>query len=256
MCIFKRGTSNAEGRNLLLKHAINNTDAKYFVFFDDDAELVCGQTLLDGVNKGSIGSYRKNFTNFANSEFGKFTPTAHLSCWESFTDMLLDKETTYPFVKPLSGYDNADAFTIMYQSCCDENFKAFHKDYLWFFYPSSLHNEHLSWTFTGRSKMYLAQRCYQFAWKVDGRWQAINRQHRKYPKNSKDDLVIDLLNFTYPGLAPWDASKFKINHRCQSAPFQPVQIDDIDPQCITTLKARYQSWLDGEFDKGANILHR
>ena len=120
-CIFKPKTSFAEGCHLLLKEALKEPRVKYFVLFDDDIDLYCGEGL-----KAAILSGKKNHVSSSNK------------CWASFTSMLLEPNTTYPFIKPLDDrVDKADAHTLKYQSCCDENFKAFHRDYHWFFYPLS-----------------------------------------------------------------------------------------------------------------------
>jgi hypothetical protein len=239
-CVFEKGTSFATGRNLLLSTARVHSNIKYFVFFDDDMELRCGQSLQQ---VASEAAKKAGKTSFPQDSFKR--------CWESFGRMLLEEETTYPFIKPLSiQFDLQDAFTIKYQSCSDENFKAFHRDYLWFFFPSSTHNEHISWWFNGGSKMYLSQRCFHYAWKVDGNWGASNLKHRPYPRHGKAQkhLVQDLLQFTYPELGPWDISQYKCCHRCEVTD-TPSHVSDIDPLCITTLKARYNRWLNGTFEK-------
>lgn len=244
LCVFEKGTSFARGRNLLLQTALHNKNIKYFVFFDDDIKLLCGESLKQAAVQQAALSKTTNIKLPTH-----FPPNTEKSCWESFTDMLLDPNTDYPFIKPLlTSVDLGDSFTIRYQSCCDENFKGFHRDYLWFFFPSSTHNEHISWWFNGRSKMYLAQRCFKYAWKVDGNWGAKNDIHRRYPQDERVDRVEDLLSFTYPELGPWNISKYICRHRCDVSPTQPVDINDIEPLCTTALQARYHQWRNGTFE--------
>ena len=239
-CIFEPKTSFAEGRNLLLETALNytmnnddNYSIKYFVFFDDDIQLLCGNSLLKHVT---------------GKELPVFPPDMERRCWELFTDMLLNETNQYPFIKPLlTSLDEEDAFTIKYQSCCDENFKGFHRDYIWFFFPSTTYKEQISWWFNGRSKMYLAQRCLHYAWKVDGNYAAHNPQHRNYPKDEKVNMVQDVLTYTYPELGPWNIQNYKCCHRCEVTD-KPTNVSrDLDPLCETALKARFQRWLDGNY---------
>lgn len=244
-CVFQANTTNAEGRNVLLRAALPNRKLKYFVFFDDDTELLCGEALQIAVNETSNNSMPANLP-----------PDYHKHCWEAFTDKLLDPNEKYPFIKPaVMKFDAEDAFSVRYHSCQDENFKGFHRDYLWFFFPYSSYRHNESWYLNGRSFMYLAQKCLQFAWKVDGSWVAVNGMHRSYPKDKfkvnddgLDPLTQDLLDFTYPELGPWNTSNFKCCHRHCTNSFTPPEIGRIDPLCTTTLKNRYQKWLDGTFE--------
>jgi hypothetical protein len=225
-CIFQNRTSFPEGRNLLLQTALTtNPHSKYFVFFDDDVQLLCEDSLKNKLLGGPPPPNRTE--NY---------------CWHSFTKMLLHE--TYPFIKPIeSNHDKVDVFTTRYQSCTDENFKAFHRDYLWFFFPSESYMANISWWITGRAKMYLSQRCFPHAWKVDGQWAARNDLHRPYPRGEGEgDLEKPFMDHSYPELQPWNSSYLKCCHRCEVSPTEPSIVNDMDPVCARVLQNKFYEW--------------
>jgi hypothetical protein len=234
-CLFQNGTNVSTGRNLLLKSLyLNSSDIKYFVFFDDDIMLDCGKL---------IGNPKRKTTN-------------RQECWDSFHRMLLDNSTTHPFIRPWHvQYDHkSELYTTTYQSCTDDDFKAFRHDHIELFFPvSTLHSEK-SWWLNDRLKWQLSERCYPNAWKVDGRWRASNTAHGSYPRDEKlkrnDGLVNDILVQSYPELGPWNITapgKLKLFHRCNVSP-NPPALEGVDPDCKRTTKARFDQWMNGDIE--------
>ena len=249
-CIYQPNTTFAEGWNLVVKTAIQNTKTtaadrkriiKYYVRFDDDIELYDIDTInevgYDEVRYGGAVTFSK--------------AQKQILAWRSFHQMLLSNETTHPLIRPQDFVRSNESYDV-YESCVDGHFYAISADHhmMSLFFPFSTYgkrvvwvNDHIMWSLT--------ERCFPAGFKVDHRWTILNKQHRyttdvdaSYNEQKLIVLVNEALNSGFPQLGPWTIPQHTTDindrHRCTVKEFPSIGYNE---QCSVVLQDRYQQWL-------------
>uniref|UniRef100_A0A7S2HEZ8 Uncharacterized protein n=1 Tax=Helicotheca tamesis TaxID=374047 RepID=A0A7S2HEZ8_9STRA len=233
-CIFQPKTSFAEGKNIIVKTLVNSTlevwdRVKYVVSFDDDVPLYPGPFEHDDPNR-----YKESDPD---SNDG----------WKPFHDLLLNQNTTHPFIKPQYPVDFKDK-TTTYQTCTDENFWAIRKDHLHVVYPHSTIHSDFYWANAMRV-FYLLHKCYPQAFQVVPDVRTHNYAHRYDTKGFAwgkiQEVALAQLEDGYPEIGPWEVGMYPDKQRCTvfGAPSLGLH-----PICHEVMLDRFQKWIDGQYN--------
>jgi len=197
--IFASGTSYNEGRNMLLSHGIErerreNKEYLYFIFLDDDANLVCNCTLTPG-----------KITDERPTECIEQDPRA---CWDQYEDFLYEWEPAVgvPFI--WFGTDrwveNSPVTGCYFH---DPMFEGMHREIVEFLLPYMTRYDDIAWmggtlVHIHKSSIFFKNHKLQLNYV-----QVMNPVHRSYPKTEIDPIVnkdispcirdIPALNETY-----------------------------------------------------------
>lgn len=223
-CIFKKGTTFAEGWNLVAKTALLSPFAdqmKYFVRFDDDIKL-----LSTGLGKANTGH----------------------GAWEDFHQMLLSPDTNYPLIRPQDKARAEEKYTV-YESCVDQHFYAIRKDHISLIFPYSTYAKECIWL-NDEMLFYVMEKCYPAGFLVDHRWTVANDDHRyatdnrvEYSEKYVRDKALGALNEAYPSLGLWvRRNHSKLKHRCT---VKEVPSFGLNGECRKVFQDRFERWLEG-----------
>ena len=234
----------AEGRNAAVLATLKSpawSKCKYLVFFDDDAYLLKTTSPRNNVNI----SVDDNATKQA---------------WIEIHDHLLNPNTTYPLIAPLSNYDfvrgrkeGSTTKETTYQSCVDEVWWAIRHDHVDFVYPLSTIGRDNFWL-TNVAMWYVMEKCFPAGVLVDHRWSTLNRVHRyrsrkrlaaAYLVTNRNEYMRQMLERDYNELGPWNVTSASwLKHGCTTK-LQPSI--GVHPQCKSLSEKRLQKWMAGEF---------
>jgi hypothetical protein len=164
-------------------------------------------------------------------------------CWQYFHDMLLEKETIHPLIKPKYNHEPIEEPTT-FQSCTDDSFWAMRYDHVDLLYPWSPRYDNISFWFNANAGWEIMERCFPNGFLVDRHFRAGNPAHRYITDGVYPALVVDILDRVLPELGPWNGGVL-LNHRC-NVKFHPAWTE-ASPWCQRITQARFAKWLAGDY---------
>ena len=215
-CILDNNrTTWLTGNNLLIRHALEIPNVKYYVRSDNDLEMAC-----------------KN--NPHNDP---------LYCWRSFNDHLIDVDASdYPVISPKTWWDPSGE-PDLYQSCPDMTLMAIRPDYLPSQFPMTTYLQDKGWNFVIHAYWEIVQRCIPNHILTVGDWTLSNPSHNSYPQQygpMVEKYVTDILNTAYRPIGPFSVKK-RLLHRCSVSSNSPIFHDN---KCLDRLKERFDKWVE------------